>query len=196
MRGLETFAQLMVYNQSTREYGAWPTEVLDWPRFAYRGVMLDTSRHFLSTAAIRGVMEAMSYLKLNVLHLHLTDDNSFPVVVAKWPRLAAVSAYSNFSHTYSAADLAAILPALRQHCASLGEPRLRAEWLDARGHIHEALQNRLIRDSFPEALSRQQAGAAGAADAADAALARWNRVQTVFLLHLVQRHRAAAAGSY
>jgi hexosaminidase len=108
LRGLETFSQLVTYNFSARAYAAWPTDVLDFPRFSFRAVMLDTSRHFLTLGAIEQVMEAMSMLKLNVLHLHLTDDNSFPVVVAKWPRLAAAAAYSNFSHTYSAADLAGL----------------------------------------------------------------------------------------
>jgi hexosaminidase len=109
MRGLETFSQLLAFNLSTREYSAQPTTVVDFPRFPVRAVMLDTARTFLSVAAIKSVMDAMSYLKLNVLHLHLTDDNSWPVVIDAWPRLALLSAYSNFSHTYSKADLAALV---------------------------------------------------------------------------------------
>jgi hexosaminidase len=76
--------------------------------------MLDTSRHFLSVPAIEQAMDAMAMVKLNALHLHLTDDNSWPVAIAKWPRLASASAYSNFSHTYSAADLAGLVAYGRQ----------------------------------------------------------------------------------
>lgn len=65
MRGLETFTQLLAFNLSTREYSAQATQVVDYPRFPVRAVMLDTARTFLSVAAIKSVMDAMSFLKLN-----------------------------------------------------------------------------------------------------------------------------------
>ena len=54
-------------------------EVRDSPQFPWRGLMLDTARHFLSTAAIKRTLDAMWFYKLNVLHLHLTDDQGFRV---------------------------------------------------------------------------------------------------------------------
>ena len=49
--------------------------------------MLDTARHFLPVSFIVGFLEAMSYSKLNVLHLHLTDSQSFPVESSTYPKL-------------------------------------------------------------------------------------------------------------
>ena len=62
--------------------------VVDWPRFPHRGLMIDSSRHFLPPTAVMGVVEAMAYNKLSVLHWHLTDYQSFPVESKTFPRLA------------------------------------------------------------------------------------------------------------
>ena len=74
LRGLESFSQLLRADMTIAEQ-----TVVDFPRFAHRGVMLDSSRHFLPVAALTGFLEAMSYSKLNVLHWHLTDAQSAPL---------------------------------------------------------------------------------------------------------------------
>lgn len=57
--------------------------------FAYRGAMLDVARHFLPLPDLRRMLDAMSLLKLNVLHLHLTDDQGWRFESLKWPKLTS-----------------------------------------------------------------------------------------------------------
>ncbi|MEM7077293.1 MAG: beta-N-acetylhexosaminidase [Pseudomonadota bacterium] len=78
-------------------YGAaviTPVEIVDAPRFAWRGLLLDVARHFLPVHRLREIIDGMSSLKLNVLHLHLTDDQAFRLPVRSWPRLASNESYS------------------------------------------------------------------------------------------------------
>ena len=85
LRGLETFSQLLRTEGTDHTIAA--QTVVDFPRFPHRGVMLDTARHFLPVSFLVGFLEAMSYSKLNVLHLHLTDAQSFPVESTAFPKL-------------------------------------------------------------------------------------------------------------
>jgi hexosaminidase len=109
MRGMETLAQLIRYNLTDGTYSLVGSAVADAPRFTYRAVMVDTARHFITPTALRIILDQMAYLKLNVLHLHLTDDQSWPLVVPSAPLLATLGAYSNFSHTYDATDIAELV---------------------------------------------------------------------------------------
>ena len=68
-------------------------EVRDAPRFPWRGLMLDTARHFISTTALKRTLDAMWFYKLNVLHLHLTDDQGFRFRSKAHPELASADAY-------------------------------------------------------------------------------------------------------
>ena len=75
--------------------GALPAsgEINDAPRFLWRGVLIDVARHFLPIEQLHRVVEGMSRLKLNVLHLHLADDQAFRWRSAAYPRLAAADSY-------------------------------------------------------------------------------------------------------
>ncbi len=64
----------------------------DTPRFAWRGLMLDSARHFQSVAEIKQLIDAMALHKLNVLHWHLTDDQGWRIEIPKYPRLTTVGA--------------------------------------------------------------------------------------------------------
>ncbi len=77
MRGLETFYQLLAFNQSDGTYCLEAAAIVDAPRFPHRGVMIDTSRHFMSLSVIKQVVDMMAAVKLNVLSLHLNDDQSW-----------------------------------------------------------------------------------------------------------------------
>ena len=57
-----------------------PVSVTDSPRFGFRGLMIDSSRHFLPVPFIMHILDAMQANKLNVLHWHIVDSNSFPCV--------------------------------------------------------------------------------------------------------------------
>ncbi|CAI8592166.1 unnamed protein product [Vicia faba] len=89
LRGLETFSQLCSFDYTTKtvQIHKAPWSIQDKPRFAYRGLMLDTSRHYLPISIIKQVIESMSYAKLNVLHWHIIDEESFPLEIPTYPNL-------------------------------------------------------------------------------------------------------------
>lgn len=88
LRGLETFSQLIWNNGESNQHFVNETVIRDFPRFPHRGLMIDSARHFLPVPIIEQVMESMSYNKLNVLHWHIVDDQSFPFVSVRYPELS------------------------------------------------------------------------------------------------------------
>ena len=70
------------------------SEIRDAPHYPWRGVMVDTVRHFISLDTLRRTLDVMAFYKLNVLHLHLTDDQGFRFRSTNHPELASVHAYS------------------------------------------------------------------------------------------------------
>jgi len=65
--------------------------IADAPRFKWRGLMLDSARHFQSPAFVRRLIDAMAANKLNTLHWHLADDQGWRIEIKKYPRLTGVS---------------------------------------------------------------------------------------------------------
>ena len=65
----------------------------DFPRFKWRGLMLDPARHFLPVADIKTIMDQLSQHKLNVLHLHLTDDQGWRLQIKRYPELTSIGAW-------------------------------------------------------------------------------------------------------
>lgn len=78
LHGLTTFAQLIVWNGADWIVPNLPTIIEDSPRFAWRGLLVDTARHFLPLPALMHVLDGMAAYKLNVLHLHIVDAQSAP----------------------------------------------------------------------------------------------------------------------
>ncbi|WP_206245226.1 beta-N-acetylhexosaminidase [Novosphingobium terrae] len=68
-------------------------QIADAPRFKWRGVMLDTARHFLPTSAIYATIDQMAAHKLNTLHLHLTDDQGWRIEIKRYPDLTRIGAW-------------------------------------------------------------------------------------------------------
>jgi hexosaminidase len=68
--------------------------IVDYPRYAYRGAMLDVARHFFSVDIIKRYLDELSLLKVNHLHLHLTDDQGWRIEITSWPDLTAIGARS------------------------------------------------------------------------------------------------------
>jgi hexosaminidase len=106
LRGLETFSQLFYHHSSGK---AWytpfaPLSVQDAPKFPHRGVMMDTARHFFPVPDILRTIDAMSWNKLNRLHVHVTDSQSWPLEIPSMPEVSAKGAYHP-SQTYSPADI-------------------------------------------------------------------------------------------
>lgn len=74
--------------------GSYPdVEIRDWPRFAYRGMHLDCSRHFFSVQEVKRYLDMMALHKLNVLHWHLTDDQGWRIEIKSWPKLTGTGAW-------------------------------------------------------------------------------------------------------
>lgn len=68
-------------------------EIADAPRFGYRGMHLDCSRHMFPVEAVKRYLDAMAIYKMNRLHWHITDDQGWRIEIEKWPRLTEVGAY-------------------------------------------------------------------------------------------------------
>ena len=85
LRGLETLLQSV----ETRPKGASIPALLirDQPRFRWRGVLLDSARHFLPVESIKHTLEGMAAFKFNVLHWHLSDDQGFRLESKRFPKL-------------------------------------------------------------------------------------------------------------
>ena len=85
----QTLAQAVVKDEKGDP--AIPTMTIeDKPRFAWRGLLIDSSRHFFGPPAIKRMMDLMALHKLNILHLHLSDDHGWRVVIKKYPKLTEV----------------------------------------------------------------------------------------------------------
>jgi hexosaminidase len=118
LRGLETLTQLAACDGAPDAAAARllipaaSLAVQDAPRFSHRGLMLDTGRAFLPLGVLMATLDAMAYSKLNVLHWHISDDESMPFASAALPDLVKGAFQApSLSHTYSRADLQAVVAA-------------------------------------------------------------------------------------
>jgi len=91
--GIQTIRQLLPFSieSASLQPGPWniPTGTIrDYPRFAWRGTMLDVSRHFFSAEDVKRYIDLLAYYKINVFHLHLSDDQGWRLMIETWPNLA------------------------------------------------------------------------------------------------------------
>jgi hexosaminidase len=86
------FYGIQTVKQLTRNHALPVTRIDDRPRFRYRGAMLDVARHFFSVADVKRYIDDVALLKLNHLHLHLTDDQGWRIQIDSWPRLTEIGA--------------------------------------------------------------------------------------------------------
>ncbi|MBI3697183.1 MAG: family 20 glycosylhydrolase [Acidobacteria bacterium] len=85
LRGIETFLQLVEVDRDG--FTASAVEIQDQPRFPWRGLLLDVARHWMPLPVLKRNLDAMAAVKLNVLHLHLSDDQGFRIESVKFPKL-------------------------------------------------------------------------------------------------------------
>ena len=85
LRGLQTFLQLVQVTPTG--FAAPAVTIKDQPRFPWRGLLIDVSRHFIPTDVLKRNIDGMAAVKMNVLHWHLSDDQGFRVESKKFPKL-------------------------------------------------------------------------------------------------------------
>ncbi len=88
LHGLETFLQLV--QPSANGFVVPAVTIKDQPRFPWRGLMIDVSRHFIPIDVLKRNLDAMAAVKMNVLHWHLSDDQGFRVESKKFPKLTGM----------------------------------------------------------------------------------------------------------
>jgi hexosaminidase len=104
IRGLETFLQLV---EGTPDGYFLPVvSIADAPRFRWRGLMIDSARHFEPVEVILRNLDGMAAVKLNVFHWHLTDDQGFRIESKKYPKLHTVGSDGLF---YSQDDVRRVI---------------------------------------------------------------------------------------
>lgn len=94
-RGVQTLRQIIpeTSNDTLAEHSIWPIptgKIMDRPNFEYRGSMLDVARHFFSVEDVKKYIDLLAYFKINVLHLHLSDDQGWRIEIKSWPLLTEV----------------------------------------------------------------------------------------------------------
>lgn len=94
IHGMETLLQLV--RSDERGYYIPAGEIVDAPRFAWRGLMIDPCRHFISKETILRNLDLMATVKLNVLHLHLSEDQGFRVESQSFPKLQELASDGNY----------------------------------------------------------------------------------------------------
>uniref|UniRef100_A0A669AWC5 Beta-hexosaminidase n=1 Tax=Oreochromis niloticus TaxID=8128 RepID=A0A669AWC5_ORENI len=85
------------------------TIINDFPRFQHRGILLDSSRHFLPIKVILSNLETMAMNKINVFHWHIVDEQSFPYLSRTFPQLSEQGAYHPYTHVYTPADVKMVI---------------------------------------------------------------------------------------
>lgn len=135
LHGLNTFSHLISWAGAENGYliGPLPLEISDAPRFPWRGLMVDTARHFVPVRQLKTILDGMATMKLNVLHWHMTDAQSFPFRSQSFPLLGRKGAFRP-QLTYTHNDVKELVSFARDrgirvvpefdlpaHCASWGK---------------------------------------------------------------------------
>jgi hexosaminidase len=104
LRGLETFLQLLSGDKDG--YFIPAVSIQDKPRFPWRGLLVDIARHWQPMEVIKRNLDGMAAVKLNVLHLHITEDQGFRIESKKYPKLHGMGSDGNF---YTQAEMREII---------------------------------------------------------------------------------------
>src|SRR6202023_3502781 len=91
LHGLQTFLQLV--EPGINGFAVPAVTIKDQPRFAWRGLLIDVGRHFIPLSVLKRNLDGMAAVKMNVLHLHLSDDQGFRVEGKKSPTLHEMGSY-------------------------------------------------------------------------------------------------------
>lgn len=93
---VQTIIQLLpVANHQADKLIIPSVDVIDYPRFAYRGMHLDVSRHFFDISFVKKYIDYLAMHKMNYFHWHLTDDHGWRIEIKKYPKLTDIGAWRN-----------------------------------------------------------------------------------------------------
>lgn len=95
INAMQSLAQLILINHKSNEIPC--ARINDKPRFGYRGLMIDVSRHFFPVSFIKRMIDLIGLYKINNLHLHLTDAAGWRIEIKKYPELTQQAAWRNGS---------------------------------------------------------------------------------------------------
>mmetsp|Transcript_63827 Transcript_63827/g.149888 ORF Transcript_63827/g.149888 Transcript_63827/m.149888 type:complete len:515 (-) Transcript_63827:66-1610(-) len=115
LHGLETLSQLVSFNFTSGQYSisGLPLHIADAPRFPHRGILIDSGRHFEPIPQVKSLIDSMTYAKFNVLHWHLTEDQSFPIASRAFPELPQKGAWSAVEQ-YTALEISEVVRYARE----------------------------------------------------------------------------------
>jgi hexosaminidase len=95
--GIQTLRQIIADKDDKTSDNEWEVAtgtITDHPEYAWRGSMLDVARHFFSVDDVKRYIDLLSYYKINILHLHLSDDQGWRIEIKSWPNLTAIGGQS------------------------------------------------------------------------------------------------------
>ena len=98
--GVQTLLQLLpaaIESKKVQSQASWSlpaVTITDYPRFGWRGLMFDVSRHFFTKEQVKDFIDQMARYKFNLLHLHLTDDQGWRIEIKSYPKLTEVGAWN------------------------------------------------------------------------------------------------------
>jgi len=101
--GIQTLLQLLpaqILGKTKAEDAEWKVpsvSITDYPRFRWRGLLVDPARHFIPLPALMRFIDTMALHKFNSLQIHLTDDQGWRVEIRKYPKLVETGAWTDFS---------------------------------------------------------------------------------------------------
>tara|TARA_B100001971_G_C18262888_1_gene588756 strand:- start:2350 stop:3261 length:912 start_codon:yes stop_codon:yes gene_type:complete len=98
--GTRTLLQLLPTTTNFESAEIPAMTITDHPRFAWRGMMIDSARHFIEVDHIKSFLDWMAFHKLNNLHWHLSDDQGWRIEIKKYPKLTEVGAYRESTPPY------------------------------------------------------------------------------------------------
>ncbi|HAY3550258.1 family 20 glycosylhydrolase [Elizabethkingia meningoseptica] len=101
--GVQTFLQLVEEHKNDLQIPYM--EIEDYPKFAYRGMMLDVSRHFFTAEEVKNYLDYLAAYKYNKFHWHLTDDQGWRIEIKKYPKLTEVGAWREGSQVGRYVDM-------------------------------------------------------------------------------------------
>lgn len=93
--GIQSLLQLLPVKETNKSLPIPYLNIKDYPRFAYRGLMLDVGRHFFDVDFVKKFIDYLALHKMNYFHWHLTDDQGWRIEIKKYPKLTEVGAWRN-----------------------------------------------------------------------------------------------------